>query len=126
MNIKIKHNSRTDLIAKVFLLPTPNLTDKLYNTMVAIMSVWNENLILDDNMKNILCEKLGYDTDNKWQILLGDINKLSNIHKEISIASPLIIPNYQKKVKRHIKLHPDLEKAIQSKFTKIIVEHTYR
>jgi len=126
--VKVICKSKQELIAKVFLLPTPNLTEKLYIVLLAILQEWKPNIILNDELKNKLCETLDYQGANKWQLLVNDINKLTNIHKEIgTISSPLIMPNFSKKNKqRTLSLHPELEKALSSKFTKLTVEYTYR
>lgn len=126
--MKVICKSKQELIAKVLLLPTPNLTEKLYIVLLAILQEWKPNIILNDELKNKLCEILDYQGANKWQLLVNDINKLTNIHKEIgTISSPLIMPNFSKKNKqRTLSLHPELEKALSSKFTKLTVEYTYR
>ncbi|MGL5796961.1 MAG: hypothetical protein ACRCYT_02030 [Cetobacterium sp.] len=91
------------------------------------MKYWQLDVVLDDDLKNLLCEELEYTTISKWQALMTDINKLSTIHKEINgIASPLIIPNYERSKNRIIKLHPILEKVLLSPSTTITVEHTCR
>ncbi len=125
--IKIICKNKYELIAKVLLLPTTNLNEKYYSVLLAIMSIWTPLTVLDDNLKNLLCEKLGYDTQNKWQTLVSDINKLTNIHKKIGeVASPLILPNFEKKNKnRKLRLHPELEKALLGNFTKLTIEYSY-
>jgi hypothetical protein len=125
--IKVKCNNRYELIAKIFLLPTINLTEKYYSVLLAVMSIWKPNLVLDDTMKNLLCDKLGYEGQNKWQSLVSDINKLTNIHKKIGeVASPLILPNFEKRTRsRTLRLHPELEKVLSGNFTKLTVEYSY-
>jgi len=126
--VKIICKSKQELITKVLILPTPNLTEKLYSVLLALLQEWKPNIILNDELKNKLCETLDYQGANKWQTLLNDINRLTNVHKEIgNVASPLVLPNFSKKNKqRTLSLHPEIEKALSSKFTKLTVEYTYR
>lgn len=126
--MKIICKNKPELIAKVLLLPTVNLNDKYYSVLLAVMSIWKKDLVLDDDLKNLLCEKLGYENQNKWQVLVNDLNKLTNIHKDIGgVASPLIIPNFEKKNKnRKLRLHPQLEKLLEKNFTTLTVEYSYR
>lgn len=126
--MKIICKNKYELIAKVLLLPTLNLNDKYYSVLLAVMSIWKKDITLDDDLKNLLCEKLGYVAHNKWHTLVSDLNKLTNIHKDIGgVASPLIIPNFEKRNKnRKLRLHPQIEKLIEKNFTTLTVEYTYR
>jgi hypothetical protein len=126
--IKIHCNNKADLVARIFLYPTKNLTDKFFEVYVAIMSIWKEDLVLDDETKNKLCELIGYENHNKWHSLVADINKLTAIHKKISGESaPLILPNFERKNKnRFLRLHPIIEKILKEDLTKITVEYYRR
>lgn len=126
--MKIICKNKYELIAKVLILPTLNLNDKYYSVLLAVMSIWKKDIVLDDDLKNLLCEKLGYESQNKWQALVNDLNRLTNIHKDISgVASPLVLPNFEKRNKnRKLRLHPQIEKLLEKDFTKITVEYSYR